>query len=75
MKYQYGDLVRFTNDYGIYASILDEGTVQHIDKYGNILVLIETGKFAARFETVGEDDIELIDRLSDEDLELLKEEL
>lgn len=59
----------------MYASTNDEGTVQHVDKYGNILVLVESGEFAARFEEVREDDIKLIDRLSDEDLEFLKEEL
>lgn len=75
MKYQYGDLVKFRNNYGMYASTNDEGTVQHVDKFGNILVLVETGEFAARFEEVREEDIELIDRLSDDDLELLKEEL
>lgn len=75
MKYQYGDLVKFTNNYGMYASLHDEGTVQHVDKYGNILVLVESGEFASFFEEVREDDIKLIDRLSDEDLELLKEEL
>lgn len=75
MNYQYGDLVKFTNNYGMYASINDEGTVQHVDKYGNILVLVESGEFASFFEEVREDDIKLIDRLSDEDLELLKEEL
>lgn len=75
MKYQYGDLVKFRNNYGMYASTNDEGTVQHVDKFGNILVLVETGEFAARFEEVREEDIELIDRLSDEDLDLLKEEL
>lgn len=75
MKYQFGDLVRFTNNYGMHASQVDEGTVQHVDKFGNIVVLVETGEFAARFEEVREEDIELIDRLSDDDLELLKEEL
>ena len=75
MKYQYGDLVKFTNNYGMHAAQGDEGTVQHVDKFGNILVLVESGDFAARFEEVREEDIELIDRLSDEDLTLLKEEL
>lgn len=75
MNYQYGDLVKFTNNYGMYAAQYDEGTVQHVDKFGNILVLVESGEFAARFEEVREEDIELIDRLSDEDLDLLKEEL
>lgn len=75
MNYQYGDLVKFTNNYGMHASQGDTGTVHHVDKFGNILVLIETGEFAARFEEVREDDIEFIDRLSDEELNLLKEEL
>lgn len=75
MNYQYGDLVKFTNNYGMHASQGDEGTVQHIDKFGNILVLVESGEFATRFEEVREEDIELIDRLSDDDLNLLKEEL
>ena len=75
MKYQYGDLVKFTNNYGMHAEQGDTGTVQHVDKFGNILVLVETGDFAARFEEVRDEDIELIDRLSDEDLDLLKEEL
>lgn len=75
MKYQYGDLVKFTNNYGMHAAQGDEGTVQHVDKFGNILVLVESGEFAARFEEVREEDIELIDRLSDDDLNLLKEEL
>lgn len=75
MKYQYGDLVKFTNNYGMHAAQGDDGTVQHVDKFGNILVLVESGEFAARFEEVREEDIELIDRLSDEDLTLLKEEL
>lgn len=75
MKYQYGDLVKFTNNYGMHAAQDDTGTVQHVDKFGNILVLVESGEFAARFEEVREEDIELIDRLSDEDLDLLKEEL
>ena len=75
MKYQYGDLVKFTNNYGMHAAQGDEGTVQHVDKFGNILVLVETGEFAARFEEVRDEDIELIDRLSDDDLNLLKEEL
>lgn len=75
MKYKYGYLVKFTNNYGMHAAQGDEGTVQHVDKFGNILVLVETGEFAARFEEVREEDIELIDRLSDDDLDLLKEEL
>ena len=75
MKYQYGDLVKFTNNYGMHAAQEDEGTVQHVDKFGNILVLVESGDFAARFEEVRDEDIELIDRLSDDDLTLLKEEL
>ena len=75
MKYQFGDLVKFINNYGMYASTNDEGTVQHVDKFGNILVLVESGEFAARFEEVRDEDIELIDRLSDDDLNLLKEEL
>ena len=75
MKYQYGDLVKFTNNYGMHAAQGDEGTVQHVDKFGNILVLVESGEFAARFEEVRDDDIELIDRLSDADLDFLKEEL
>ena len=75
MKYQYGDLVKFTNNYGMHAAQGDEGTVQHVDKFGNILVLVESGDFAARFEEVRDEDIELIDRLSDDDLNLLKEEL
>lgn len=74
MKYQYGDLVRFTNNYGMHAAQGDEGTVQHVDKFGNILVLVETGEFAARFEEVREEDIEFIDRLTDEELALLEEE-
>ena len=74
MKFQYGDLVKFTNNYGLHASTNDEGTVQHVDKFGNILVLVETGEFAARFEEVREEDIEFIDRLTDEELALLKEE-
>lgn len=74
MKFQYGDLVKFRNNYGLYASTNDEGTVQHVDRYDNIMVVIETGEFAGRFEEVREEDIEFIDRLSDEELELLKEE-
>lgn len=74
MKYQYGDLVRFTNNYGMYASTNDEGTVQHVDKYDNIMVLIESGEFAGHFEEVREEHIEFIDRLTDEELDLLKEE-
>lgn len=74
MKFQYGDLVKFRNNYGMYASKGDEGTVQHIDKYDNILVLVETGEFAGRFEEVREEDLELIDRLSDDELALLEEE-
>lgn len=75
MKFQYGDLVKFINNYGMHAAQGDEGTVQHVDKFGNILVLVESGEFAGRFEDVREEDIEFIDRLSDEDLDLLKEEL
>ena len=74
MKYQYGDLVKFTNNYGMYASKGDEGTVQHIDKYDNIIVLVESGEFAGHFEDVREEDIEFIDRLTDEELALLEEE-
>lgn len=74
MKFQYGDLVKFRNNYGMYASKGDEGTVQHIDKYDNIMVLVESGEFAGRFEDVREEDIEFIDRLSDEELALLEEE-
>lgn len=74
MKFQYGDLVKFRNNYGLYASTNDEGTVQHVDRYDNIMVVIETGEFAGRFEEVREEAIEFIDRLSDEELELLKEE-
>lgn len=74
MKYQYGDLVKFTNNYGMHATQGDEGTVQHVDKFGNILVLVESGEFAGRFEDVREEDIEFIDRLSDEELALLEEE-
>lgn len=75
MKFQYGDLVKFRHNYGMYASRGDEGTVQHIGKYDNIMVLVESGEFAGRFEDVREEDIEFIDRLSDDDLDLLKEEL
>lgn len=74
MKFQYGDLVKFRNNYGMYASKGDEGTVQHVDKFGNILVLVESGEFAGRFEDVREEDIEFIDRLTDEELALLEEE-
>ena len=74
MKFQYGDLVKFRNNNGAFASRGDEGTVQHVDKYDNIFVLVETGEFAGRFEDVHDEDIEFIDRLSDEELELLKEE-
>lgn len=74
MKFQYGDLVKFRNNNGAFASRDDEGTVQHVDKYDNILVLVETGEFAARFEEVREECIELIDRLTDEELALLEEE-
>lgn len=74
MKFQYGDLVRFRNNYGMYASKGDEGTIQHIDKYDNIIVLVESGEFAGRFEEVREEDLELIDRLTDEELALLEEE-
>lgn len=74
MKFQYGDLVKFRNNYGMYASTGDEGIVQHIDKYDNVLVLVETGEFAARFEEVREEEIELIERLTDEELDLLEEE-
>lgn len=74
MKFQYGDLVKFRNNNGMYASRGDEGTVQHIDKYDNVLVLVESGEFAARFEEVREEEIELIDRLTDEELALLEEE-
>ena len=75
MKFRVGDLVKFTNNYGMYAFQGDTGTIQHIDKFGNILVLVESGEFTSRFEEVREDDLELIDRLSDEELQLLKEEL
>lgn len=74
MKYQYGDMVKFRNNYGMFASNGDEGTVHHIDKYDNIMVLVESGEFAGRFEDVREEDIELIDRLTDEELALLEEE-
>ena len=74
MNFQYGDLVKFTNNYGLYASTNDEGTVQHVDKFGNILVLVESGEFAGRFEEVRDEGIEFIDRLTDEELALLKEE-
>lgn len=74
MKFQYGDLVKFRNNYGMYASKGDEGTVQHVDKFGNILVLVESGEFAGRFEDVREEDLEFIDRLTDEELALLEEE-
>lgn len=74
MKFQYGDLVKFRNNYGMFASKGDEGTVQHIDKYDNLLVLIESEEFAGRFEEVREEDLELIDRLTDEELSLLEEE-
>lgn len=74
MKFQYGDLVKFRNNNGAFASRGDEGTVQHIDKYDNILVLLESGEFAARFEEVREEDIELINRLTDEELALLEED-
>lgn len=74
MKFQYGDLVKFRNNYGMFASNGDEGSVQHIDKYDNIMVLVESGEFAARFEEVREEDLELIDRLTDEELALLEEE-
>lgn len=74
MKFQYGDLVKFRNNYGMHASKWDEGTVQHIDKNDNILVLVESGEFAGRFEEVRDEDLEFIDRLTDEELELLEEE-
>lgn len=74
MNFQYGDLVKFRNMYGMYASSGDEGTVQHIDKYGNILVLVESGEFAGSFEEVRDEHIEFIDRLTDEELALLEEE-
>lgn len=75
MKFQYGDLVKFRNNYGMYASKGDEGTVHHVDKYDNIMVLVESGEFAGRFEDVREEELELIDRLTDEELALLEEEL
>lgn len=74
MKFQYGYLVKFRYSYGMYASKGDEGTVQHVDKFGNILVLVESGEFAGRFEDVREEDLEFIDRLTDEELALLEEE-
>ena len=74
MKFQYGDLVKFRNNYGMCASSGDEGTVQHVDKYDNIMVLIESGEFAGSFEEVRDEDLEFIDRLTDEELALLKEE-
>ena len=74
MKFQYGDLVKFRNNNGAFASRGDEGTVQHVDKYDNLLVLVETGEFAGRFEEVRTEDIEFIDRLTDEELALLEEE-
>lgn len=74
MKFQYGDLVEFKNDYDMYASKGDEGTVVHVDKYDNILVLIESGEFAGRLSEVRSDEIIFIDRLSDEELELILED-
>lgn len=74
MRFKYGDLVKFNSNYGMFASRGDEGTVQDIDKYDNILVLVETGEFAGRLEEVRDDDITFIDRLTDEELEFLKEE-
>lgn len=74
MKFQYGDLVKFRNNYGMCASSGDEGTVQHVDKYDNIMVLIESGEFAGSFEEVRDEDLEFIERLTDEELALLKEE-
>jgi len=37
MKYQYGDLVKFTNNYGMHAAQGDEGTGQHVARLGKIL--------------------------------------
>lgn len=73
MKFQYGDLVKFRNNYGMYTSNGDEGTVHHVDKYDNIMVLVESGEFAGRFEEVREEEIEFIDRLTEEELALLEE--
>lgn len=75
MNYRYGDLVEVTSKYFPMADKGDTATVMHVDKYGNITILLEDGEFAGRMEEVSDEHIKLIDRLADEDLDLLKEEL
>lgn len=75
MTYKYGDLVEVTSKYYPTADKGDTATVMHVDKYGNITILLEDGEFAGRMEEVSDEHIKLIDRLADEDLDLLKEEL
>ena len=75
MNYKYGDLVKVIVEFLPTAAPGDTATVQHINPYGGITILLEDGDNAGKFEQVIEEDIELIDRLTDEDLELLKEEL
>lgn len=69
------DLVKVWTCFHPTASNGDYGTVQFVDKYGNISVLLEDGEFAGRLVDLKEDVLELVSRLDDEELDLLKEEL
>lgn len=75
MKFRPTDLVRVLSEYHPIASNGDYGTVQFVDKYGNIAVLLEDGEFAGRLVDLKEDVLQLVSRLDDEELDLLKEEL
>lgn len=75
MNFRPTDLVRILAEYHPTASNGDYGTVQFVDKFGNIAVLLEDGEFAGRMVDMEEDDLVLVSRLDDEELDLLKEEL
>lgn len=75
MNFRPTDLVRVLSEYHPTASNGDYGTVQFVDKFGNIAVLLEDGEFAGRLVDLKEDVLELVSRLDDEELDLLKEEL
>lgn len=75
MTYRCGDLVEVTSKYYPTADKGDIATVMHVDKFGNITLLLEDGEFSGCMEEVSEEHIKLIDRLDEDELDLLKEEL
>lgn len=75
MKFKLFDLVKVTTTVLAYGAYGDMATIQYISKHGRIALLLETGEWSGHQEEVFEEDIELVARLTDEELEFLKEEM